>query len=357
MKLRLHHSGCEKLIRYLTLHIDDSLVEKRRILDELFRDAAFSRWVQAYAMYPGIEEALRETLLGLDYQPVHPPNEALLRKIKEGFTQAAEEGFEAMQRRLQATVSIDPGRLEERVNRYLPPDTPLDVDVVFTVDNFNTGMMREDTVFYSVLRIDPDGFDPLRLAHEVHHVGVYHWLMKNQRWRTWYSMKGRPERAAAKLLAYVVAEGIANRFVSLSAVSLWEGGDERTRRHNERVKEVEGSYVGSLRLMEEVLVRSLDGDPEKSGECFRELSTDLTGAGLPAGHYASARMFTELMREHEESIVETIIMDPWRFFRLYDELDAKEHGFGDRFLSFFQGLPEPKLGGIELETRHTYFFV
>ena len=336
MKLSLHHSGCEKLIRYLTLHIDDSLVEKRKILDELFRDAAFSRWVQAYAMYPGIEEALRETLLDLDDQPVYPTNETLLRKIREGFTQAAGEGFEAMQRKLQTTASIDSGRLEERVNRYLPPDTPLDVDVVFTVDNFNTGMMRENTVFYSVLRIDPDGFDPLRLAHEVHHVGVYHWVKKNQRWRKWYSMKGRPERAVAELLAYVVAEGIANRFVSPSAVSLWEGGDERTRWHNERVKEVEGSYVDYLRLMEEVLVRSLDGDHEKSGECFRKLSIDLTGAGLPAGHYASARMFSELRREHEESIVKTIIRDPWRFFTLYDELDEKEHCFGEKFLSFFQ---------------------
>ncbi len=92
----------------------------------------------------------------------------------------------------------------------------------------------------------------------------------------------------------------------------------------------------SARAMEEVLLLSLDGDPEKSGECFRELSIDLTGAGLPTGHYASARMFTELMREHEESIVKTIIRDPWRFFTLYDELDAKEHCFGNKFLSFFQ---------------------
>ena len=60
------------------------------------------------------------------------------------------------------------------------------------------------------------------------------------------------------------------------------------------------------------------------------------GARARAGHYASARMFSELRREHEESIVKTIIRDPWRFFTLYDELDEKEHCFGEKFLSFFQ---------------------
>ena len=38
-------------------------LNKEKILDELFIDPAFRDWIQAYNMYPNIEEALRETLL------------------------------------------------------------------------------------------------------------------------------------------------------------------------------------------------------------------------------------------------------------------------------------------------------
>lgn len=334
MELELHHSGCMKLIRYLTLHIGDPEEKRMALLDELFMDKGFSEWVQAYSMYPGVKEALYQTLLDLDGQPSFPENETFLRKVRDGFLQAARDGFEMMRKRLQATTSTDSKNLEEKVNRYLPEGTPLSVAVVFTIDGFNTGMMRENTIFFSVLRVDPETYNPLSLAHEVHHVGVYYWFMKNAKWRKWYSMKGAPERATAELLAYIVAEGSANHLMSPTAVALREGDDERTLLHNERIRDLEQSYVSYLRQMEDIVLNAVNGEMEKSRKLFRELSIDTTGVGVPAGHYVSARMFSKILGEHDESIVTSIIEDPWCFFKLYDGLESKSHSLSERFLSF-----------------------
>lgn len=77
-----------------------------------------------------------------------------------------------MMQKLRQVEASDYQSLEEAVNRYLPHDTPLDIDIYLTIDNFNQGMFREASVFLSVLMMDPETFSIRGLAHEVHHGGV-----------------------------------------------------------------------------------------------------------------------------------------------------------------------------------------
>lgn len=325
-----------KLIRYITLHIGDPEEERRRILDELFMDEGFSRWVEAYNMFLAIGKDLYETLLDLDDRVSSPENECLLGKLRKGFLEAEEAGFDIMKKKLRSTKSADPERLEKKVNMYLPEDTPLKVDVIFTIDSFNTGMMREDTVYYSVLHIDPEHYDPLRLAHEVHHIGVYHWFRRDEKWRKWYLKENTPERIASKLLIYIVSEGAANSLMSPTAVAVWDVVDDRTLVHNKRIRKLERKYRDYLQMIEDIILSALAGDIEKSRDAYRELSLDVTGAGVPAGHYTSARMFQEILSEHEETIVKTIIKNPWNFFSVYNKTEANSHLFSKEFVSFFQ---------------------
>lgn len=324
-----------KLISYLTLNGDDSEENKRPLLKELFSDPDFCAWIQAYSMIPDIERLIYRTLLDLETEQSFPENETFNRKIRDGFLLAAELGSEEMLRKLVTVTSGQSKTLQERVNRYLPEGTPLSVSVVFTIDGYNTGMMRENLVYYSILRVDPVTYDPLKLAHEVHHVGVYQWFNQDPKWSKWFGMEGTPEKVAAELLRYVVSEGIANHLMSPKAVSLIEWSGELTRLHNERVQYLDNRYFKYLRMMQDTIFHAYNGELEKSRKLYRELSIDEIGSGVPAGHYASARMFKEILGARDESIINEIIENPWSFFEIYNRLNSKSIHFSDDFLSIF----------------------
>ena len=74
---------------------------------------------------------------------------------------------------------------------------------------------------------------------------------------------------------------------------------------------------------------------EKSRKRYRKLSIDETGAGVPAGHYMSAMMFAEILKEYEASVISEIVLNPWKFFNIYTGLRDKSVNFKPEFLLLF----------------------
>lgn len=287
-------------------------------------------------MIPGVEDYIYCTLLDLETEPSFQEDNVFMRKIRDGFILAADLGSEVMLGKLDIVISGQSKTLEERVNRYLPDGTPLSVSVVFTIDGFNTGMIRDNIAYYSILRVNPDTYDPLKLAHEVHHIGVNYWFNRDLKWSKWFKMGGTPEKVSANLIRYVVSEGLANQLMSPNPVSFTGGSDELTKLHNDRVQYLDDKFVSYLRMMEDIVLHAFKGDLDMSEKLYKELSIDGTGAGIPAGHYASARMFREILEEHNESIITQIIENPWSCFDIYYGIQSKSFLFSDNFLSKFR---------------------
>ena len=244
-----------------------------------------------------------------------------------------------MMEKLTRVETSDYQSLEEAVNRYLPPDTPLDIEIYLTIDNFNQGMFRETSVFLSILMMDPETFSMRGLAHEVHHVGVLYWFKRSEKWRQWMSREQSPQCLGAELLIYIVGEGLANHLLSPRAISIVESPrSEREKRHNERVQMLEESYPGLVASIEDIVEKALNGELDSAREKYKEFSMDFSGVGLPAGHFTSAKMVAEILNEKDESIIVELIKDPWKFFITYNNLTKKTHNFSKDVIDFYSGL-------------------
>lgn len=340
MELNVHGDGCEFLIDYLTKNVEKrSDEENMQMLSELFEQREFSKWVDAYTpMIQGARSRLHEMMMDLD-RPVEgeDPRE-FFEKQRRGFLQARKQGYDNMIRRLEVTKSIPKTELEDLVNRYLPEETPLEIDVFLTIDNFNQGMFKDTSIFMSILRFEPGKFKVRGMAHEIHHVGVLHWFKRNEKWVKWISEEEGPHRMGAELLIYLIGEGIANHLISPTAVSIVdEPENDRDRRHNDRVKMLDGNYSQLVVSIDDMLLKALKGNLKESRKLYNGFSVDESGVGLPAGHFTSAKMFSEILAEKDESIVLELIKNPWIFFTIYNRLRRKSHSFSSEILDFYNG--------------------
>lgn len=74
-------------------------------------------------------------------------------------------------------------------------------------------------------------------------------------------------------------------------------------------------------------MKAMNGDIDKGRRIPRELTIDKSGVGLLIRHFASAKMFAEILREHDESIIIELIRNPWEFFDVYNGLKMKSYEF------------------------------
>lgn len=338
MKLNIHGDGCEFLIRYLTNNVEKRSDEERvQLLAELFEEREFSKWVDAYTpMIPRVRSRLHELMTDLDRPVEGEDPRGFFEKQRQGFLQARKQGYDNMMRRLEVAKSIPKTELEDLVNNYLPEETPLEIDVFLTIDNFNQGMFRDISIFVSILRFEPGKFKVRGMAHEIHHAGVLYWFKRNEKWVKWISEKESPQRMGAELLIYLIGEGIANHLISPTAVSIVdEPENDRDRRQNERVKMLEGNYPQLVASIGDMLLKALKGDLKESRRLYSGFSVDESGVGLPTGHFTSAKMFSEILAENDESIVLELIKDPWMFFATYNGLGRKSHKFSHEIINFY----------------------
>lgn len=340
MNTILHSDGCRSLIEYLTLEkTETSRDNLRRLLTKLFEEPDFSKWLEAYASFvPDLRRSMFDLMLNLD-EPVHEKGpRGFFERQRLGFLRVREEGRERMLQKLRQVEASDYKSLEETINKYLPPDTPLDIDIYLTIDNFNQGMCRETSVFLSILMIDLETFSIRGLAHEVHHVGVLYWFKKREKWRQWISKDQSPKRLGAELLIYLVGEGLANHLLSPRAISIIERPrSEREKRHNARVQMLEESYPRLVASIEDIVKKALNGEIDSAREEYKGFSMDYSGVGLPSGHFTSAKMIAEILNENDESIVVELIKDPWKLFIMYNNLTRKTHTFSQTVIDFYSG--------------------
>lgn len=338
MNINLHSDGCRLLIEYLTTkEAEKSLERRRQYLSELFEESEFSIWIDAYEpMIPGVSNHLFEMMLDLDKPPKEEGPLGFIEKQRQGFLEARQEGYNEMMERLDRSKSIPKDDIEELVNRYLPEETSLDIDIYLTIDNFNQGMLRETSVFTSILRMDPGKINVRGLAHEIHHAGVLYWFKRNEKWSRWASEGSGPWRVGAELLIYLIGEGIANRLITPGSVSMIKNPqNERESRFAERVKMLEDQYPSLLATIEGILLKALQGEADDSEQLYKEFSVDASGVGLPTGHFTSAKMVEEMLNEHDESDIIELIKEPWTFFAKYNRLKKRTHRFSRDIIEFY----------------------
>jgi|GEM_PF-1329239 len=329
-------SGARVLLDYLQAQAREE--ETEELWETLWADLAFAAWVTAYEMLPGFEENLRALLR----EPTQVPNAeptAFWEGFAAGFARARDPEVNAECRRALAAVErVDFAAGERTALRYLPPETPLEVEIYLTVDGCNGGMFRGSRAFLSVLLVSPDEVSAMvkGFAHEFHHIGAAHWFAQNP------LLQRARERDAGKLaveiLEYLVSEGLANAFCSPSVLRLHEGDSKEAGVHNRRVCELEARWPDEAIERIEHLLHGALADPgaeELSAleESFHQFSLDLSGAGLPEGHFAAGRMVQRMAGALPLERIISLVQEPWRFLACYNEaMESKEPRFSKRLL-------------------------
>ena len=315
------------LINYLRRYIHENGYNTEggsgKALETAFRDEAFSVWVKAYAEFiESFPEKLRAILMDLS-----SPREDRIESIwQKGLLSVANaDKLAILQSRLKKALTLPFKESVSIASKYLPKQTEIDVDIYLTTDPFNTGMMKPKKVFLSILLAEPTPKLAKGFGHEFHHVGARYWLNKNPQIQT---LKGSNEHAQmlAKIVTYFVTEGLANCYTSPSAIHIVKGAGE----HNTRVRELEQKMPQLRRDLEQLLLwicrkHQPIGDVK---EAFRAISLDLSGCGLPAGHFLSGRMVEAMDKSDDVSRKEIInlVKNPFEFIDMYNMAVNKHSG-------------------------------
>jgi len=314
--------------------------ETKELWEALWADRSFAAWIEAYAPWlEGFETHMRSLLQDPARVPDAEPA-AFWQAFSDGFLQAMEPETNARCRRaLAALMAADFGTAERAALAYLPPDTPLDAEVYLTVDGANRGMFRGQRAFLSVLKVSPEEVPTVlnRFGHEFHHIGAAHWFERSPLLAQ-VREKGPGGQMAAEVVEYLVAEGLANGFLSPQVLEPVEGTSEEARIQNRRVRELEARYPAQgIAQIERLLLKALsDPTPEELSALEREFETfslDLSGAGLPEGHFVAGRMVQRMARSLPLERIVGLVQAPHLFFARYNEaVGSGEPRFSERLL-------------------------
>ncbi len=138
--VRVLGNGARLLLDYLQALANEE--DTTEWWTQLWADHSFLAWIEAYAPWLDDFETRMQALLRSptsvpDAEPV-----AFWHAFSDGFVQAMEpETNRRCRRALAALMAADFGAAERVALSYLPPDTPLDVEVYLTVDGANRGML------------------------------------------------------------------------------------------------------------------------------------------------------------------------------------------------------------------------
>ncbi len=337
--IRTMGSGARHLLDYL-----QSLGQGGEVAElwaALWENPSFAAWVGAYSrgiknVEAGVRALLRDPGCDQQMEPAF-----FWRAIAQGFAEAMQPEINARCRRsLAALREVDTRGIETKVLAYLPPETPLGIDLHLTVDNFNGGMFRGRQVFLSVLKIPPERVAGVveGLGHEFHHVGASYWFDRNPRLQQLRRQNAAGE-LSAQVIEYLVSEGLANAFFSPQAIEATPETTEEAQAHNARVRELEARWpAGLLQEIEALLSGALTtSDPEELERlraAFQSLSIDSSGAGLPAGHFAAGRMVQRISGVLPRERVIALVQAPWKLFGAYNEVvGAQEPCFSASLLA------------------------
>jgi len=340
--VRVFGSGARLLLDYLQAL--DGGEETAELWAAVWADRSFAAWIEAYAPWLEDFEAHMRSLLRAPAAVPDAEPAAFWQAFSEGFLQAMEPETNARCRRvLAALLSADFGIAERAALTYLPPGTPLDVEVHLTVDGANRGMFRGQRAFLSVLKVSSEEIPTIlnRFGHEFHHIGAVYWFEKNPQLAQ--AREREPGGAmAVEIIKYLVAEGLANGFLSPQVLEPMEGASEEAKLQNARVRELEARYpAGGIAQIERLLLKALsDPTPEELSaleQAFRAFSLDLSGAGLPEGHFVAGRMVQRMARSLPLERVVGLVQAPYLFFARYNEaVGSGEPRFSEHLLRWVE---------------------
>jgi hypothetical protein len=329
---KVHFAGAELLLDVLATFAGAEGPAPEQ-LERLWQDPSFLTWVKAYAPWvEHLEDGLRQLLQNLDNVPSTSP-QVFWQQIASGWKGASKlENNARCRQALAAMRQADISRFEKEALAYLPPGTPLSVEIYPTLDGFNGGMFRGRQVFLSVLNIGEDEISAMLRGevglggHELHHIGVMHWFDSNS-----YLRKLAQEKVggqlAVKIIEYLVSEGMANAFLSPEIFRLRVGNNPAAEAYNQRLQNLEASWpVGAIEQIEAQLAGALDAStPEELPpirHAFEVFSMDLSGTGLPEGHFATGKMVQQMAAALPLEKVIGLVYAPWQFFALYNAASA-----------------------------------
>ncbi len=337
--IRTFGSGARRLLDYMQASEEHGEVRER--WEALWAAPSFVAWVRAYGrgieqMEEGMRGLLREPERATELEPAF-----FWQAIARGFEKARQPEINARCRRtLDTLLKVDTRSIESAVLALLPPETPLEIELHLTVDNFNTGMFLGQEVFLSVLKILPEQVSSVvaGLGHEFHHVGAHYWFERNSQLQQLRSQNAGGQLVAG-VIEYLVSEGLANAFFSPHVLDPLSETTEEARAHNARLQELEARWPEDLiQKIEALLMDALmTSDPEeldRLNEEFRTLSLDRSGSGLPAGHFAAGRMVRRITSAFPQERVVALVQAPWKLFGAYNEaVAAQAPRFSARWLA------------------------
>ena len=308
--------------------IDEQKLEEHKI-HEIVDHPDIQRWLKAYDWIEDREAKFKQILSkihdGVDYESERDEltiQELWVQKIDYGLRKAVEDP-DKMCSSLEEIKKYDWGSTVKKAREYLPEGTELEPVLVVTIDGFNGGMFRYGTVYLSLVYFDPSLISEDTFSHELHHMGAEYWWEKNPRIQEYKDSEDKQKRYLARLLTYLVGEGLANAFCSPEALTKVEGKEE----HNEMIRYYQENLDELFDKLEE-LVEQIFENPEEVSELYNDFTMDRENRGIPPGHFLSGKMVQIMDRSSNVSRDEIInlIKDPFDFLELYN-VAAEELGY------------------------------
>ncbi len=318
MAVKFSSAGMEMLLEKLEKVAQGKPLTQRDI-NEIMTNRVIDIWIAAYESWiPCARSDFEKILKSL--HTTSPDGLSEWGEMIDGGVRGAAEDLKTMHRNLALLSNMNWAQAEGNALKYLPKNTPINVDVFATIDAFNGGMFRPGKVFMSILYVDPALMNPDSFGHEFHHGGMDYWWEQNPLVMRYKEKKDTQEYWVLRLFEYMVSEGLANGLCDAYSIEKTESDSPMIALGNAMIDEYEkrwDEFHDMLeKLIDDILGNRLDGFNER----FEQFTIDTSGRGLPFGHFFSGRMVSTMDRsgQVQRDQIINLVKEPFDFFKYYN---------------------------------------
>jgi len=317
--VKVDGNGAEQLLNLLEKILESSQVPSQDVIDEILSTKGISSMIEAYSnMLDFSKEEFINVLKNLA-NPTPIAKGIIVSKLEEGLRSCLDrEKINLLRRRLQQFLKFDFAEAEWVALKYLPPETPVECTIYFTIDAFNPGMISGDNMFLSILTIDPSKFDLRAVSHEFHHIGFKYWIRQNQKLsRLAFEKTKTYEGIAVNLILSLISEGLANYFCSPNMVRIHP---KISPKGKEKLMKYEQDFTKMLKTIIS-LISNCQSKTIAIEECidrFNQIIIDPESI-LPPIHFVGAKLIELFDKNPSVDQVDIINLckHPANFFKLY----------------------------------------
>ena len=314
MVVTYHKAGADLILSKIEKVSQGSPLDEKDITD-IMSDAVVDVWICAYESWiPSARAEFEKIMQSLQIDT--PRDLSRWGTSIDAGIRSALENPEKLRAGLALMSEFSWTQAEWAAQKYLPKDTPINVDVFATIDGFNGGMYRGDKIFISILYVTPAVMKASSFSHEFHHVGMEYWWKQHPLVLKYSKDKDTQEYWMLHLFKYLVSEGLANAFCSPGAIENREG----FAAHNEVIEEYENRWDEFHSMLESLIDDISRNNLESLKEKYDEFTLDMSGRGSPIGHFFSGRLIQEMDRLKNvtrEQII-GLVKEPFSFFEIYN---------------------------------------